>query len=519
MPLPEPRQLAAICVPGVAALMLCVIELTTRSLWLDEGATAAITAQHGTALWQAISADGGNMLAYYVGMHIWVGIAGHSALALRLPSVAADCFSAVCVALLGMRLFGDRRAALAAGLLTAVSIPLVFWGQDARGYAALVAAISASFLALMVILESDPERPPPPLAVAAYVLVTTLALYIGGVALLVIPAQVIAARLVGRRLRTVVGALTVVAALCVPLLVLAVHQGGPSLSSVPPFSSTTLAQGAIAMVSGGLAPQFHISNLTVIATAAGVALVLTGVTLSSIALLRRSESPWVLMPGLWVVVPAVLALAAAVIGVPMELPRAATMLIPGVALVLAWLLFRSGWDPPFGWGWLVLILALRLIVLVPNYGTSPEPWHAVVKRVLSVSRPSDCVAFYPQDGRMTFDYYRRGMKDGHTNAPRSVLPDAPWGHISTYLDAYTLPIRVTMSDWAVRCQRLWLISAKPGSPGTDSASRARNSGLGWLEQGLKHRFVPVSSQRYGWSSTILVREYRQLGKPDRRSGS
>src|SRR5215469_7341758 len=141
------RVLDVAVVGGAAALAiaLCLIELTTRSLWLDEAATVAIASQHGSALWSAIAHDGGNMLGYYALLHVLIAWFGDGALVIRLPSVLAAGAAAGAVSLLGLRLF-DRRVALAAAALTAVSLPLVFWGQNARGYAAMVALVAGSFV-------------------------------------------------------------------------------------------------------------------------------------------------------------------------------------------------------------------------------------------------------------------------------------------------------------------------------------------------------------------------------------
>ena len=110
------RDVAVIGVPAVVALALCLIELTTRSLWLDEAATVAIAGQHGSAFWHAAAHDGGNMLGYYALLHVLVGWFGDGAVVIRLPSAIASGAAAGAVALLGLRLF-DRRVALAAGLL------------------------------------------------------------------------------------------------------------------------------------------------------------------------------------------------------------------------------------------------------------------------------------------------------------------------------------------------------------------------------------------------------------------
>jgi hypothetical protein len=95
----EPRlwDVTAVAAPAALAVALCLYELTTRSLWLDEAATVAIAGQHGSALWNAISHDGGNMLGYYALMHVLVGWFGHGALVIRLPSVVAAGAAAAAV--------------------------------------------------------------------------------------------------------------------------------------------------------------------------------------------------------------------------------------------------------------------------------------------------------------------------------------------------------------------------------------------------------------------------------------
>ena len=158
---------AAIAGPAALAVVLCLYELTTRSLWLDEAATVAIASQHGSALWSAIAHDGGNMLGYYALLHALIGWFGHGASVLRLPSALAAGGAAAAVSVLGLRLF-DRRVAAAGGVLTAVSLPLVFWGQNARGYAAMIALVAGSFAAFAAVVDSNFR----PKAWIAYVVLT-----------------------------------------------------------------------------------------------------------------------------------------------------------------------------------------------------------------------------------------------------------------------------------------------------------------------------------------------------------
>ena len=220
--------LAAIGIPTALAAALCLYDITTRSLWLDEAATVSIASQHGAAFGSALAHDGGNMLGYYALIHVLIGAFGKGAFVLRFPSAIASVATVWLVGALGLRLF-DRRIAFGAGLLAAVSLPLVYWGQDARGYSLMVALIAGSFLALVCAVESD--RPLGPWI--AYVVLTVAAVYAGLEAVLVIPAQLAVLIRYRDRWRAFGAALAVVAACCVPLAVLALNRGSGQLFWVP----------------------------------------------------------------------------------------------------------------------------------------------------------------------------------------------------------------------------------------------------------------------------------------------
>src|SRR5207302_1237406 len=143
-------ETAAVAIPAALAAILCLYEIATRSLGFDESASVTIAAQHGASLGQAIAHDGGNMAGYYLLLHLVVAAFGDGAFAVRLPSAIAATATVALTAVLALRLFG-RSVAFAAGLLCAVSLPLLFWGQSARGYAPMVALVSASFLALALL--------------------------------------------------------------------------------------------------------------------------------------------------------------------------------------------------------------------------------------------------------------------------------------------------------------------------------------------------------------------------------
>ena len=134
------------------------------------------------------------MSGYYLVIHLLIGAFGNGTLLLRLPSVVAIAAATAVVAAIGLRLF-DRRVAFAAGLLAAVSLPLVFWAQSARGYAAMVAFVSAAFLVEISLVTSRTTRlgrsrhPDLPRWIA-FIVLMTLATYCSYVAVLVVPVQI-----------------------------------------------------------------------------------------------------------------------------------------------------------------------------------------------------------------------------------------------------------------------------------------------------------------------------------------
>jgi mannosyltransferase len=514
---PQPLDWLVVALPAALAVLLCVWKLPERSLWLDEGASLSIASQHGARLWSAIAHDGGNMLIYYLGLHLLISLFGDGLVVLRGISVLADGLTAGLVSLLGLRLFASRAVAGVAGALTALSVGLVFWGQDARGYAAMVTAGTASFYALVVLVQSDSRDAPARGALIGYVLATTLALYIGFDAVLLLPAQLLLVLLLRRRVRALIGAVGVIAALCAPLVVLAVDRGSDQLFWVPTLSPEVLWQTLVTLVSAGLPPNFRVGVLTV----AGV-VVFSAVGLIALVLAWRArqdrEAGLVLVPVLWLVVPALVGVVAAAIGEPIELARISILLMPALALLLAWVLIgprdglaavpgrlgSPGVSFAVGMLGLAVILALRLAVLIPSYSATPEPWKEVAARVLRAGRAGDCVAFYPQDGRMPFGYYVQRTPGAVSRAPRPLLPREPWSARTPHVEQYDVPSAAALSALTRGCGRVWLISSHQGQAHGREISQRHFDGYEAFRRELSAMFGSPLSSRSGYAAAINV---------------
>jgi hypothetical protein len=500
-------DLIAAAIPVAIGGALCAVELNTRSLWLDEGASFAIASQHGAALWHGIAHDGGNMLLYYLLLHVVVSLFGGAAWVMRLPSLLSIASTGGLVVAIGLRLLRDRRQAAAGGLLTVLSLPLLFWGQDARGYALMVALATASMLCFVMIVDGSRSR-----AVAlAYVLTTVAALYVGYDAGLLILAQLAALSVIRERTRLVLGCLATVAGLCVPLLVLALDRGSGQLFWVAPLSGPVLGQAATTLLSAGLPPNFHHTSTSLTAA------IITG-ALTTWALALSLRAQWrVRLLGAWLLIPTVVALAVALAGEPIELARCAILLIPALSLLLVWLLARASLPRGSGAAAFAVLIVLRVLQIVPSYGTSPEDWKAATAYVLSDTAATPaCVAFYPQDGREVLDYYLQrsaGTVAGRRAelALRPVLPSLPLRAVRPYVEQYDTLTGGPLAAVSDECPVLFLLASHIGESSGTSVSRAHLARYDRLLQALSRRYISHSSRQFGWSAPVYVTRYSHWG--------
>jgi mannosyltransferase len=489
--------------PTLLGLGLCLYQLTTRSLWLDESATFTIASQHGAAFGAALAHDGGNMLAYYALLHVLIGWFGSGLVVLRLPAAVATAVTVGLVAVLGLRLSG-RRVALVAGVLTAVSLSLVYWGQNARGYTAMVALVAASFLALLALLEGRGRWGP----WVAYVAATTAAIYVGLEAVLVVPAQLVALVWFRSRWRSLASAVAVTAACCAPLAVLAAQRGAGQLFWVPPPGLGATKQIVQALTSSGLQPSFYTSTSTAL-------LVLTLVVLAcaiprawQLARLDGVGEAW--RPGLllaWLLVPAVVALIESAVGNSIFQARYLLVSLPAVSLLLAWILVdRSARAPVVRWlslGAVAALIALRALQLAPAYGVSTENWRAATSHVIGGGQPHDCIAFYPLDGRMAFRYYLRNFGQ----APRPVLPGLPWHQLRPFVEDYASLTPIQLARLPQQCERVWLLVRHGGGAGGTTISTANHIRLEQLTRRLAQLYPASSTGEFGEAGLLTATLY------------
>jgi mannosyltransferase len=507
-------RLAALgfALPGAIAFALGSIQLGSRSIWIDESASISIASQHGGALGSAIARDGGNMAGYYALLHVVVTLFGDGLIAVRMPSVIASAMTATLVTALGLRLFGYR-ASLAAGLLAAISLPSVFWAQDARSYAMLAMFVTASYLALVVLLDAPSRALSARVAGAAYVITIVAALYMSLVAAFILIAQVIfvvATR--RRRLRGLIVAAACVALLSIPLVAIAIHRGSGQLFWIPRPSWTTIQQVAVALTSAGFQPDFS-------TTASGLVLVYGSLALLAVGLFAwlnqgKQKLPQViektgreLGPELmlsWLLVPLVVTFVESFVTAPSFTDRDMLIVLPAVALALGAILACKKVPLLFGCAAMAALIALRLVVLVPTYGKSSENWSRATDALVAASTPGTCIAFYPSDGRMAVAYYLETQHHAEENWFRPVLPTAPLTQMAAYLEIYRSLDASQVHHVEKSCASLWLVSSHEGSPSGTAISQANYRRFVGLRRELSTAYPHERTESFGWAAPVTL---------------
>jgi hypothetical protein len=205
----------------------------------------------------------------------------------------------------------------------------------------------------------------------------------------------------------------------------------------------------------------------------------------------------------WLVMPIVLVALESLVGQSIFTPRNILLCLPAVALLLGWGVVRSSVHPLLAWSVIALLIVLRALVLAPAYGTSPENWRAATAFVLARSHPGDCIAFYPLDGRMPFDYYVRHDNAGG-GAPQPVLPAAPWSRVRPYVEQYVTLSPGEIARLPARCPRLWFVSSHEGEANGPPTSRVYHARYEALRAALTRAYGNRATARFGYASVITV---------------
>ena len=242
------------CVGALTGLnfALTLIDLTSRSLWLDEVSTSwTIAGQHFPKFLSIdmIEIGSGNMMAYYGALHFVIALFGDSTFWLRFPSVITGAATIPVLFLLGRRCGGNRVGLLAA-MLGSVSLPLIFWSQNPRGYSAGAFLTALMALTFLRAIESTRTRDFVVWGIVSVVACYTLILAVGVVVALVVSLFF---RPNGTTpWRRVAISVAVIAAADVPLAYVASRPDAQALAWIPPPNVASLEAAVGFLASNGV---------------------------------------------------------------------------------------------------------------------------------------------------------------------------------------------------------------------------------------------------------------------------
>ena len=373
---------------ALVTLAVTLWKIQVPSFWRDEAATQSATQRSFTGLIAMLGHVDVVHGPYYVLMWLEVRLAGHSELALRLPSALAMAAAAALITVTGRRLVSGR-AGLAAGL-TFAALPAASWfAQDARPFAVETAAGAAASYFLVRLAEDGGGRWTRCYAASLVVLGLTNLL-----GLLIIPAHAVTvAAWRGRYpqpalVRRWLQAATIACVALLPLMAAAWGQRGQVGWLRPPGAAAVLATGRLVGSAGLLL----------------AAVVLTGMGLAYAALGHRAGADWpVRLPALclpWLVVPPLTLFAASQIQ-PAYTFRYILFCTPAAALLIGTGLAAAG--RVAGPAGLALIVLLALPAQLGERGPSghTDNIRRLDQIVARYERPGDAV-LYPQSGSRTF---------------------------------------------------------------------------------------------------------------------
>ncbi|MFK0193626.1 glycosyltransferase family 39 protein [Kitasatospora sp. NPDC090308] len=138
--------------PAVLTLAACLYGAGGPLLWDDELATWNAASRSPHEIFHLLDHLDAVIGAYYLLIHFWTELVGHSVVALRTPSALAMAGAAAFVTLIGRKLFTPA-AGLVAGTLFALVPSVSRYGQEVRGYAFVVFFAALATLLLLRALD------------------------------------------------------------------------------------------------------------------------------------------------------------------------------------------------------------------------------------------------------------------------------------------------------------------------------------------------------------------------------
>ncbi|MEW6145487.1 MAG: glycosyltransferase family 39 protein [Thermodesulfobacteriota bacterium] len=159
--------------------------LDREGIWYDEAVSVAVSKLSFKDIirWVFDNKAETNPPFYYMVLSVWVPVFGDSEAVLRVPSVIFGSLSVIAIYAVGRQLF-DKKTALIAALILALSAFHLRYAQEARGYTLMVCLILVSYYSFLRLTIGKSK-----LYAAVYVVSTALLVYTHYYGTMIILAQ------------------------------------------------------------------------------------------------------------------------------------------------------------------------------------------------------------------------------------------------------------------------------------------------------------------------------------------
>jgi mannosyltransferase len=420
------------------ALTLRLYRLAYQSLWRDEVDTLRFATRGLSELLATFRKPGENGPLFFLGMRPWLAVAGQSEFALRFPSALAGALAVPATYVVVHRLAG-RYVALVAALLMATAPYLVWYGQEAKMYAALtVLAPLSLWLTLAAAQRGGWWR------WGLLYVVTSLSFYTHVLAVLVVPVQALWLLILpagSGKMRRWLATATYLAVLILPYLPLLWWQArlwlSPTFQTGHPYVPLAgISKILVVAFSQGVLPMS-----TPVALLPVMLALLAGIGLWTATRAKSEQSvpasaatgdpagSWrpVLLLVIWLALP-VLAVYGVSLGMPVFADRYLIWVMPAfVALLALGIVALSRVWQPLGWATLSILVILNLVGVRAQASQSiKSDFRAAAQFVTAHRQPDDLLIYQIPYIRYAFTYYLARQAGSTAVLDDASVPGLAW---------------------------------------------------------------------------------------------
>jgi mannosyltransferase len=439
-----------VTVLGLTALAagLGILDLGTKSLWLDEGTRVAIAGLDWSALWREATVNGeANMSLYHWLLHLWLGF-GQTEAAVRSLSVVAAVATVPIFHQVARRLFDNGVAAISTTLLV-LNAFFIQYGQEAGGYSLVLLLVTCSSYLFLRALDRSTWR-----SWLLYGGVSASSLYVHFFAALVLAAHLMSllvALLISPSIQRrpipvlkVAAAYGLIAAVALPILIFVFVGDRGQISWIPEISRSSIV-AVFQSLSGNNGMPLLVAYFLgcVVAFGSGIRMMRSG---------NGLPLSHIFVPT-WLALPVGVSLAVSLFK-PLFLDRYLIVVLPALVLTVGFGISRLP-TPGVRAIALVAVLTLAGQGLIGWYRDyQKEDWRDAAAYVLHESEPGDAVIFYRPRNRNPFAYYVGRFAIGAGNLT-PIYPSVGW---EDYISLPQAQAQLTNALKAVPWYgRIWLV--------------------------------------------------------------